>query len=82
MIAHPPCTYISNMSNCRINRPGRKDLRELGMEFFLRFTTTAIPKVAIENPRGLAERSYRLHGPDYPAIPFWSSAKQGYLSVA
>lgn len=31
MIAHPPCTYISNMSNCRIKEPGRLQLREEGM---------------------------------------------------
>lgn len=59
MIAHPPCTYISNMSNCRINQPGRKELREQGMEFFMIFTKTSIPMVAIENPRGLPERAYR-----------------------
>lgn len=59
MIAHPPCTYISNMSNCRINEPGRRDLREQGLTFFLTFTQTNIPLVCIENPRGLPERAYR-----------------------
>jgi hypothetical protein len=59
MIAHPPCTYISNMSNCRINEPGRKELREKGYEFFMKFTQTNIPLVAIENPRGLPERRWR-----------------------
>lgn len=59
MIAHPPCTYISNMSNCRIKEPGRIELREAGMKFFMEFTKTNIPKVAIENPRGLPERVYR-----------------------
>jgi len=59
MIAHPPCTYISNMSNCRINEPGRRALREDGLHFFRLFTQTNIPHVAIENPRGLPEREYR-----------------------
>ena len=59
MIAHPPCTYISNMSNCRINEPGRKELREKGYEFFMKFTQTNIPLIAIENPRGLPERRWR-----------------------
>lgn len=59
MIAHPPCTYISNMSNCRINEPGRKELREEGLSFFMLFTKTDIPKVVIENPRGYPERVWR-----------------------
>lgn len=59
MIAHPPCTYISNMSNCRIHEPGRKAARDAGMQFFMHFTRMAIPRIAIENPRGLPERAYR-----------------------
>lgn len=59
MIAHPPCTYISNMSNCRINQPGRKEKRAAGMEFFLELVNAPIDKIAIENPRGLPEREYR-----------------------
>lgn len=59
MIAHPPCTYISNMSNCRINEPGRKELRREGMDFFMKVVNADIPLIAIENPRGLPERQYR-----------------------
>ena len=59
MIAHPPCTYISNMSNCRINELGRREKRKEGFDFFMKFTQTKIPQVAIENPRGLPEREYR-----------------------
>lgn len=59
MIAHPPCTYISNMSNCRIKEPGRMDKRKKGMEFFMQFVNAPIHKIAIENPRGLPERVYR-----------------------
>jgi len=59
MIAHPPCTYISNMSNCRIKEPGRKELRRQGMEFFMELVKSDIPKICIENPRGLPEREYR-----------------------
>lgn len=59
LIAHPPCTYISNMSNCRIKQEGRRELREKGFNFFMEFTKTNIPKVAIENPRGLPERRFR-----------------------
>lgn len=59
MIAHPPCTYISNMSNCRIKEPGRIEARKEGMQFFLRLAQENIEKIAIENPRGLPEREYR-----------------------
>ena len=59
IIAHPPCTYISNMSNCRIKEPGRLALRELGMKFFMLFTNLDCQRVCIENPRGLPEREYR-----------------------
>lgn len=59
MIAHPPCTYISNMSNCRIKEPGRLQARKDGMDFFMRIAQSNIKKIAIENPRGLPEREYR-----------------------
>lgn len=59
IIAHPPCTYISNMSNCRIKEPGRLEKRRQGMDFFLKFVNAPVPKIAIENPRGLPEREYR-----------------------
>lgn len=59
MVAHPPCTAISNMSNCRIREPGRLEMRREGMEFFLQIASTDIARTAIENPRGLPERTYR-----------------------
>lgn len=59
MIAHPPCTYISNMSNCRIKEPGRIELRKAGMEFFMKIINAPIEMIAVENPRGLPEREYR-----------------------
>lgn len=59
MIAHPPCTYISNMSNCRIKEKGRLEKRKEGMAFFMKLVNAPINKIAIENPRGLPEREYR-----------------------
>lgn len=59
MIAHPPCTYISNMSNCRINEPGRRGKRKEAFEFFMKIVNAPIEKIAVENPRGLPEREYR-----------------------
>lgn len=68
MIAHPPCTYISNMSNCRINEIGRRELRRKGMEFFMRMINAPITKICVENPRGLPEREYRK--PDQIIHPY------------
>jgi len=59
MIAHPPCTYISNMSNCRIKETGRMQKRIEGMEFFMKLINAPINKIAVENPRGLPNRTYR-----------------------
>jgi|SRR5712671_410624 len=59
MIAHPPCTYISNMSNCRIKEEGRVEKRKEGMDFFMKLINAPIEKIAVENPRGLPERQYR-----------------------
>jgi hypothetical protein len=59
MIAHPPCTYISNMSNCRIKETGRLEKRKEGFEFFMKLINAPINKIAVENPRGLPEREYR-----------------------
>lgn len=58
MIAHPPCTYLSNMSNCRINEPGRKEKRLEAMKFFLALVKAGIPKIAVENPRGYPEVAF------------------------
>lgn len=68
MIAHPPCTYISNMSNCRIKQAGRLALREAGFRFFMELVNAPIPLIAIENPRGLPEREYRR--PDQIIQPY------------
>jgi hypothetical protein len=59
MIAHPPCNYISNMSNCRIKEIGRMEKRKKGMEFFIKLVNAPIDKISVENPRGLPERAYR-----------------------
>jgi len=68
MIGHPPCTYISNMSNCRIKEPGRLQKREEGMRFFMQLANANIPMIALENPRGLPEREYRK--PDQIIHPY------------
>lgn len=51
MIAHPPCTYLTNAGVCHLyTRPNRwKDLIE-GAVFFRTLLHAPIPRIAIENP--------------------------------
>jgi len=51
MIAHPPCTYLSNSGVTWLARqPGRQALMIKGAEFFKALLNAPIPVVAIENP--------------------------------
>lgn len=56
LIAHPPCTYLSNAGACRLY-PKKGELNEerykLGLEakeFFMRFWNADCDKICIENP--------------------------------
>lgn len=56
IIAHPPCTYLSNAGACRLY-PKKGQLNEerykLGLkakEFFMRFLNADCDKIAVENP--------------------------------
>lgn len=74
MIAHPPCTYLT----CAQNKwykpeyadrfPDRRKRQQEGIEFFLEFTRTTIPRVAIENPIGVMSTHYRK--PDQIIQPY------------
>jgi hypothetical protein len=51
MIAHPPCTYLSNSGvSWLYKKPGRWQQMRDGAAFFKRLLTASIPKRAIENP--------------------------------
>lgn len=56
LIAHPPCTYLSNAGACRLYpRKGQLDLDRYqkgleAKEFFMTFYNADIPRIAIENP--------------------------------
>lgn len=59
IIAHPPCTYMSNAGAVRMYpHKGVVDTQRLAKameakEFFLRFFRADCPRIAIENPRSL-----------------------------
>ena len=51
MIAHPPCTYLSNSGVLWLHRkPGRWDQMREGAEFFKMLLDAPIKKIAVENP--------------------------------
>jgi len=51
MIAHPPCTYLTNAGVTWLTRqPGRRELMIDGAKFFKQLLDTNIPLIAIENP--------------------------------
>lgn len=69
IIAHPPCTYLSNAATRRrshslkgatleqINERTQKRIQ--AQEFFMRFANVDCEKVAIENPVGVMNTVYR-----------------------
>lgn len=77
IIAFPPCTYLSNVSNrhysSRINTlekiSARKKLREEAAMFFMSFWETTCHYVAIENPVGYMNTIFRK--PDQIIHPYF-----------
>ena len=75
IIAHPPCTYLTNTGNRWFNEEKygdkareRKKLREEAANFFLEFTRTNAKHWAIENPVGYMNTYYRK--PDQIIQPY------------
>ena len=66
LIAHPPCTYLTNTGNrwFNVERYGEKaskraKLREEAAIFFMSFMNADIEKIAVENPVGWMSTHYR-----------------------
>jgi len=69
MIGHPPCQYLSYAGMASWKKPGRKEKRDLAMEFFMRLYNSPIRRICIENPRGLPCQSFRK--PDQVIHPWY-----------
>lgn len=76
IIAHPPCTYLSNAGIRWFNeeRYGqkaveRKRLRIEAMEFVKKIAETNCPKIVIENPRGYLNSHWKK--PNQTVQPWW-----------
>ena len=75
IIAHPPCTYLTNTGNRWFNEEKygdkareRKRLREEAADFFMEFAHTNARHWAIENPVGYMNTHYRK--PDQIIQPY------------
>lgn len=60
MIAHPPCTYLSNAGACRMYpTKGNINLCRFALaikakDFFMRLLECSIPRICVENPKPLS----------------------------
>ena len=51
MIAHPPCTYLTNAGvRWLYEKPGRWEMMREGAEFFRTLLNAPVPQIAVENP--------------------------------
>ena len=74
MIAHPPCTYLSNAGAKHLYPKGilNQERYELGMkakELFMTLMNSGIPKIAIENP--VQSRVFEIPRYDQIVQPYW-----------
>lgn len=56
MIAHPPCTYLTRAGDRWHQRSYE---RALAIGFVKRLAAAPVPRIAIENPRGVLSRAWR-----------------------
>lgn len=76
LIAHPPCTYLSNVATrsfgLKCTPPekvcARWSERGKAAVFFVRFALADIPRIAVENPVGFINTAYRK--PDQIIHPY------------
>ncbi len=67
LIAHPPCTYLSNAATRSFSLRGtpaekvvaRWAERVKAAIFFMQFMLADVPKIAVENPVGIMNTAYR-----------------------
>ena len=76
IIAHPPCTYLSNVATrshslkcSTLERINERTFRRIeAMQFFLNFSNADCERIAIENPVGVMNTCYRK--PDQIISPY------------
>lgn len=83
IIAHPPCTYLSNAAvQCHslktnpVNRINGRTLNRIdGMQFFMRCIMANCEHIAVENPVGIMNTAYRK--PDQIIEPYQFAESEG-----
>ena len=92
LIAHPPCTYLSNVAtrsfSLRCTAPekvvARWEERAKGAVFFMRFLGANAERIAIENPVGFMNTAFRR--PDQIIHPYMfaksTDDKENYVTKA
>lgn len=70
MVAHPPCTFLSRVSVQYMSRPGREELQNEAIEFFLALKHAPIARKCLENP--FPQKRVRER------IGFWTQVIQPY----
>lgn len=69
-VFHPPCTYTSQAGYRWFKtQPDRMEKAWEGYEFFMKLVNAPIPKIAVENTRGLLWKWYRR--PDQIVHPYY-----------
>jgi hypothetical protein len=81
MIAHPPCTYLTNAGIAHFNvyKYGQKAIdrwykRIESLEFFMELINAPIEKICVENPVGFPNTAYRK--PDQIIHPYYFGERQ------
>ena len=69
MIAFPPCTHLACSGAAWFEQKRKDGRQQEGIDFFMEFTKTKIPKWAIENPVGIMSKVYRK--PDQIIQPYY-----------
>lgn len=87
IIAHPPCTYLSNAANGAhtikqnsIQRINARTIKRIdAMKFFMEFANADAPCIAIENPIGIMNTVYRK--PDQIIQPFYFAENENAPTI-
>ena len=75
LVAHPPCTYLSDAGRAWAKRPGRHELAMEALAFFLAFFNAPIPRVCVENPKS-AILNAKVRKPDQVIHPYYFGEPQ------
>ena len=68
MVAHPPCTHLSSSGARHFKAKVADGRQQQGIDFFMLFATSHIPRIAVENPIGIMSTKFRK--PDQIIQPF------------